>query len=127
MGHILVSNPPNLLFPLPPQHPIRHQDIRLKQNCCFPFHCTFVHTHTHTQELTDAMVIDFQETSAKENINMKETFLGLVQSIMDSGEVGKTMTHSNIITITPLNRKKQKYKKMLHNIMNSIITLFLCV
>lgn len=55
--------------------------------------------------------MDFQETSAKDNINVEETFLGLIQSILDSGEVGKDKTNSNIITITPLKKPHSNAKQ----------------
>lgn len=52
------------------------------------------------------MEMEFQETSAKEDINVKEMFLVLVNSILSNGDVEESSKKPNSITITSSSKKQ---------------------
>jgi len=57
------------------------------------------------QDLADAVEMEFNETSAKEDINVKETFLALANNILTNGAVEESGKTDTTITITSSSKK----------------------
>lgn len=58
------------------------------------------------QDLTEAVDMEFKETSAREDINVKELFLMLASSILSSDAVEESSSNANTITITSSAKKQ---------------------
>ena len=62
------------------------------------------------QDLAERVEMDYQETSAKEDVNVSGVFLSLVRQMISSGQAGKDSSSLGGIQITSTHSKRPQQK-----------------